>query len=136
MKKEQLIQEINEKVPDGAEVVIFDHAKNLHNDYGDGSAEGIYKEFDVEHFTEEEIKDGCIPFSALTFTNEDYPEGEPSSNEEELHKEIAKAAEAAVKFLLNDWKHNIKRKSVTIPDIISKIGKATVSNFKHNQILP
>ena len=72
MKKEDLIKKIQEVVPDGAEVVIFDHRKNLNEDSGEGSSAGIYKDFDVEHHTQEEIKDGCIPFSALTFDNEDY----------------------------------------------------------------
>ena len=72
MKKEDLIKKIEETVPDGAEVVIFDHRKNLDGDSGEGSSAGIYLDFDVEHFTKENIKDGCIPFSALTFNNEDY----------------------------------------------------------------
>ena len=72
MKKEELIKKIQEVIPDGAEVVIFDHNKNLNDDHGDGSSAGIYKDFEVVQFTEQEIADGCIPFSALVFTNEDY----------------------------------------------------------------
>lgn len=72
MKKEELIKKIQEIVPDGAEVVIFDHRKNLNDDVGDGSSVGIYQDFEVEHYTEEEIKDGCIPFSALVFDNEEF----------------------------------------------------------------
>lgn len=72
MLKEDLLKQIQEKIPDGAEVVIFDHNKNLNDDHGDGSSAGIYKDFEVVHFTEQEIKNGCIPFSALIFNNEDY----------------------------------------------------------------
>jgi hypothetical protein len=72
MKKEELIKKIQETVPDGAEVVIFDHRKNLNDDIGDGSSAGIYQDFEVEHYTEESIKDGCIPFSALVFDNEEF----------------------------------------------------------------
>lgn len=72
MKKEDLIKKINETIPDGAEVVIFDHRKNMNDDNGDGSSVGIYKEFEVAHFTDEEISDGCIPFSALIFNNEEF----------------------------------------------------------------
>lgn len=74
MKKEELIEKLQELVPDGAEVVILDHRKNLNDDIGDGSSAGIYKDFNVEHFTKEEVEDGCIPFSCLVFDNEDYPD--------------------------------------------------------------
>lgn len=77
MTKEELIKKIQDNIPDGAEVVIFDWRKNLGDDVGDGSSAGIYKDFDIEHFTEKEIEDGCIPFSALVFNNDDYSdEGE------------------------------------------------------------
>lgn len=74
MKKEDLIKKIQNIVPDGAEVVIFDHRKNLDDDYGDGSSAGIYRDFEVAHFTVTEIKDGCVPFSVLQFDNDDYDE--------------------------------------------------------------
>lgn len=72
MKKEDLIKKIQETVPDGGEVVIFDFRKNLGDDMGDGSSAGIYKDFEIEHYTEQEVKDGAIPFSAIVFENEDY----------------------------------------------------------------
>lgn len=72
MKKEELIKQIQEKVPNGAEVVVFDWRKNLSEDWGEGSSAGIYKEFDVEVHTAEEIKDGCIPFASITFNSDDY----------------------------------------------------------------
>jgi hypothetical protein len=74
MIKEDLIKKIQETVPEGAEVVLFDHRKNLDDDIGDGSSEGIYKDFEIVCYTPQEIKDGCIPFSAIIFENEDYPE--------------------------------------------------------------
>lgn len=74
MKKEDLIKKIQETIPDGAEVVIFDNNKNLNDDTGNGSSAGIYKDFEVVHFTADEIQHGCIPFSALIFNNEDYPQ--------------------------------------------------------------
>jgi hypothetical protein len=76
MKKEDLIKQIQDKVPDGMEVVLFDHRQNLYNNSGDGegSSAGIYKDFEVVMYTEEEIKDGCIPFASLCFDNEDYNE--------------------------------------------------------------
>jgi len=46
--------------------------KNLGDDMGDGSSAGIYKDFEIEHYTEQEVKDGAIPFSAIVFENEDY----------------------------------------------------------------
>jgi len=74
MKKEDLIKKIQDNIPDGAEVVIFDHRKNLSEDdgSGEGSSSGIYRDFEVASFTEEEIKDGSIPFSILSFDNVDY----------------------------------------------------------------
>ena len=72
MLKEELIKQIQEKIPDGTEVVIFDHRKNLNDDIGDGSGVGIYKNFEVAHFTKQEIADGSIPFAALIFENNDY----------------------------------------------------------------
>ena len=72
MKKEDLIKKIQEEIPDGSDVVIFDHRKNLNDDIGDGSSAGIYPDFEIHHFTEQEIEDGCIPYSALIFDNEDY----------------------------------------------------------------
>lgn len=74
MIKEDLLKKIQETVPDGAEVVIFDYYKNLNDDSGEGSSAGIYTKFDVTMHTEQEIKAGCIPFASLTFTNEDYTE--------------------------------------------------------------
>jgi hypothetical protein len=74
MVKEALIKLINEVIPDGAEVVIFDHRKNLNDDVGDGSSTGIYQHFDVVYHTKQEIADGCIPFGALYFNNDDYTE--------------------------------------------------------------
>ena len=72
MKKEELIKKIMEVVPDGAEVVVFDHRKNLSDDCGDGSSAGIYKDFDVMHHTKKDIAEGSIQFSALYFDNTDY----------------------------------------------------------------
>lgn len=74
MTKEDLIKKIQESVPDGAEVVIFDHRKNCWDDSGDGSSSGIYKEIEIGTFTKEEVKDGCIPYSYLSFNNDDYAE--------------------------------------------------------------
>ena len=74
MKKEELIKQIQEKVPDGAEVVIFDHRKNLSDDWGDGSSSGIYKNFEVHNHSKEEIADGAIPLASLIFNNDDYNE--------------------------------------------------------------
>jgi phosphosulfolactate synthase (CoM biosynthesis protein A) len=73
MKKEELIKKIQDSVPDGAEVVIFDHRKNLY-DIGDGSSAGIYKDFDVVHHTKLNIANGSIPYAALIFENDDYNE--------------------------------------------------------------
>jgi len=72
MTKEELIKQIQENVPDKAEIVIFDHRKNLEHDDGDGSGAGIYKDFSVVHFKGKQIKKGSTPFSALLFNNEDY----------------------------------------------------------------
>ena len=74
MKKEDLIKQIQDKIPDGMDVVLFDHRQNLYNDYGEGSSAGIYKDFEVVMHSKEEIKDGCIPFASLCFDNEDYDE--------------------------------------------------------------
>ncbi len=71
MKKEELIKQL-QALPDGVEVVIFDHRKNLDQDSGDGSSAGIYKDFQISHHTPEEIADGCIPFASMAFDNEDY----------------------------------------------------------------
>lgn len=74
MRKEELIKQIQEQIPDGTEVVIFDHRKNLADDIGDGSSAGIYKDFDVYHYTQKEVADGSVPFAVLAFNNEDYEE--------------------------------------------------------------
>jgi hypothetical protein len=118
MKKEELLKKINEIIPDNAEVVIFDHRKNLNDDCGDGSSAGIYKDFDVENYTPEEIEDGCIPFSALIFNNDDYDEDAVSvyhftnvEIEEELNK---KAKELGLDFCKPSeyalgWRHCAER---------------------------
>lgn len=73
MLKEDLIKKIQEEIPDGTEVVIFDHRKNLDDDMdGEGSSAGIYKDFKVVKYTKEEIENGSIPFATLEFDNEDY----------------------------------------------------------------
>jgi hypothetical protein len=72
MLKEDLIKQIQENIPDGMEVVLFDHRQNLNDDIGDGSSYGIYKDFEIGVHTKEEIKDGCIPFAYLSFDNDDY----------------------------------------------------------------
>lgn len=89
MKKEELIKQLQEKIADGMEVVIFDHRKNLHEDYGDdsGCSAGIYPNFDIIQFTNEEIKDGSVPFAVLMFDNDDYDD-ETGKNDADEYREV------------------------------------------------
>ena len=82
MKKEDFIKMLQDKLPDGIEVCLFDHRKNMHDDSGDGSSEGVYPEFEAEvitlggpdeeaHYKEQNGKD-FVPWAAITFDNDDY----------------------------------------------------------------
>lgn len=73
MLKEDLIKEL-EKYPDGTEVVIADWRKNLHHDSGDGSSEGLVKDFKVGFADKDDVKEGTLTFIALEFDNDDYDE--------------------------------------------------------------
>lgn len=77
MKVKDLIKEL-EKMPQEANVNIFDWRKNLSED---GSSEGVYSRFDVhyEELSEDEMeyyKDvhdkDFIPWVAISFDNDDY----------------------------------------------------------------
>jgi hypothetical protein len=46
MKNSDLIKAL-QQYPDDMEVTIFDHKKNLMDDCGDGSSEGVYSNFEV-----------------------------------------------------------------------------------------
>lgn len=80
MKKEDLIKKLQE-LPDGIEVCLFDWRKNLGDDHGDGSYEGIVSDFEVEHQKLDkddaehwEIANGkkYISWASLSFNNDDY----------------------------------------------------------------
>jgi hypothetical protein len=80
MKKEDLIKEL-QKLPDGIEICVLDWKKNLGDDDGSGSSEGIYPSFGIgvyelepdeaEFYKEQNGKD-FISFAYLDFENEDY----------------------------------------------------------------
>ena len=74
------LQKIQQQYPD-IDVVVFDWRKNFGSDYGDGSSEGIYPDFDIvaEILTEDEQKYFAEqhdmeykPFVQLGFNNTDY----------------------------------------------------------------
>jgi hypothetical protein len=79
--------------PDDIQVAIFDHKKNLADDWGDGSYTGIYIRFDVEKmekekwFEEGEAHDDDEPeakdWIALSFSNEDYEDAKGNQGEED-----------------------------------------------------
>lgn len=83
MKIEELIKQMNElqqKYP-GIDVSVFDWRKNLGDDSGDGSCEGIYSEFNVSvvelkgeeaEFYKEQHGQEFTPWIAIDFSNEDY----------------------------------------------------------------
>lgn len=80
MKKEKLIEEL-QKLPEGTEVCIFDWKKNMGDDWGDGSSEGIYPDIEVEYMNlegdeaenyKEQHDKEYIPWVALNFENDDY----------------------------------------------------------------
>lgn len=75
MLKEKLIEELS-KLPAGTEVCIFDFKRNIADDCGEGSAVGIYKDFDVEMITEKEIPTGVKPFGVLSFNNDEFDDEE------------------------------------------------------------
>jgi hypothetical protein len=68
MKKEKLIEKLNE-MPDNIEVGILDWRKSLNRDYGEGTTEGIYVDYEVSYVDDE---DGKNPFVVLSFDNEEY----------------------------------------------------------------
>lgn len=84
MKIRQLIEELTliEAKHPGINVSVFDWRKNLGGDYGDGSYEGIYSEFNVgvikldgeehEFYKEQNDDKEFTPWVALEFVNEDY----------------------------------------------------------------
>lgn len=67
MKKEELLEKIK-ALPDGVEVCIFDHRKNLHHANDEPQGMGIEKSFEVDMMKDGEPK----PFAVLSFTNDDY----------------------------------------------------------------
>lgn len=80
MRVKDLIKEL-EKMPQEANVNLFDWRKNLSDDIGDGSSEGVYSRFDIhyEELSEDEMeyyKDvndrEYIPWVAISFENDDY----------------------------------------------------------------
>jgi hypothetical protein len=71
MKREQLIEEL-QKLPEGIEVCVFDWRMNLHDDSGDGSSAGIYSDFNIAVYGEDEIVEDTIPFATLEINNDDY----------------------------------------------------------------
>jgi len=71
MKVEQIIEEL-QKLPAGIEVCIFDWRRNLSDDNGEGSGEGIHPEFSISMVTEEEIVQSSPLFAVMTFNNDDY----------------------------------------------------------------
>jgi hypothetical protein len=82
MKKEKLIEEL-EKLPDGIEVCIFDYRKNLANDIGDGSSEGVYSDFEISveslegeeaEWYREQHNEEFIPWASLCFDNFEFEE--------------------------------------------------------------
>lgn len=68
MKKSELIKQL-EAIPGDPEVAILDYLTNANEDAGEGSREGIYKDFQVEMQDEAEIPDGKEPWIALSFEN-------------------------------------------------------------------
>ena len=62
----ELIKKLSE-MPQDSVVVILDYNKNVKEDFGDGSHEGIYS-FEVDRITE--VPDGKGEFVALTFIEE------------------------------------------------------------------
>lgn len=78
MKKSQLIKKLQE-IPGDPEVAILDHLKNLYNDDGDGTSEGVYPEFEIEMINVEDLPpdhpavvDQMLPWLAISFKNEEY----------------------------------------------------------------
>jgi hypothetical protein len=75
MKKSELIAKL-EAIEGDPHVAIVDHIRNIKEDSGDGSAEGIYPNFDVELITEDNLpgpeddeSDPMPPWIALSFEN-------------------------------------------------------------------
>lgn len=82
MLVEKIIEEL-QKFPKGTEVCLYDWRKNLRNDVGDGSSEGIYPDFDIElrtlksdeaEFFKEMHDQEFTPWIAIGFNNSDYNE--------------------------------------------------------------
>lgn len=80
MTVKNLIKEL-EKMPQDVNVNIFDWRKNLHDDWGDGSSEGIYSNFDIHYheLSKDEAKYykdihgvDFTPWVGIEFENSDY----------------------------------------------------------------
>ncbi len=80
MTVKDLIKQL-EKMPQDVNVNIFDWRKNLANDWGNGSSEGIYTEFEInyENLTEDELEyyeqsndRKFVPWVSITFHSDDY----------------------------------------------------------------
>ena len=75
MKKEELIKKIQEEIPDGAEVCIFDWRANLHHGGGESSSAGIYSKIEVSCIKpEEQDLEDFEPWGGLSFESIDYDE--------------------------------------------------------------
>ena len=74
MKKSELIAKLN-AIEGDPEVCIFDHIRNMKEDSGEGSGEGVYSNFSVDHITGEDLPDvdpneePFKPWIALGFEN-------------------------------------------------------------------
>lgn len=77
-------QEIKRQHPGITKVNLFDHRKNMHDDIGDGSTEGVYSEFEITPMIIEEKDEleyhkevtghDFKPWIAISFDNYDYNE--------------------------------------------------------------
>ena len=80
MLVENLLEHL-QKIPKGTNVCIYDWRKNLGDDIGEGSSEGIYADFEIsmvnleaeeaEFFKEQHDKE-FTPWLAISFENVDY----------------------------------------------------------------
>ena len=73
MLVEKLIEEL-QKLPAQTNVVIADYEKNLENDMGEGSSEGLYPDFEIEYLNEDEVTDTSKPFAALVIPHDEFLE--------------------------------------------------------------
>lgn len=83
MEIEKLIEKLTElqKTHPKINVNVFDWRKNLGDDIGDGSSEGVYGDFEISvfklegeeaEFYKEQHGEEFVAWVALSFDNEDY----------------------------------------------------------------